>query len=445
MVALPPLHADAQELLTALLRIDTTNPPGNERPAVDYLAGKLAEAGLDPTILEAAPGRANVVARWRGNGSAAPLLLAAHLDVVEADPARWQHPPFDAVEADGCLWGRGAVDMKHMAAMSVAILRRLAHDRVTLSRDVIFAGVADEEAGCDHGSRFLVEQHPELVRAEYALGEVGGFTMHLGSTELYPIQVAEKGICWVRARFKGEPGHGSMPRRDSAVIRLGEAIAALGRARMPVHPTSYVQDFLEAIAARQPALARPLLRLLARQELMARVVRLVPDLSIARSLGALLTNTASPTVARAGSKVNVIPGVAELEIDGRLVPGQTADDFLRELRAVIGEDCELEVMKSAEATVTDPVDSPLFDTIARQIRFREPDAVVVPYMIPGFTDAKYFSQLGAKWYGFSPLKIEKGSGIRFADMFHGNDERIPIAGLHWGVDVLDAVVRDFCH
>ena len=443
-LASQPLHLDAQELLTALLRMDTTNPPGNERPAAEYLAGALREAGLEPTLLEAAPGRTNVIARLRGTGAAPPILLAAHLDVVEADPARWKHPPFSAAEADGCLWGRGAVDMKHMAAMSVAVLRRLARDGVRLSRDVIFAGVADEEAGCDHGSRFLVEQHPELVRAEYALGEVGGFTMHLAGTAFYPVQVAEKGICWVRARFRGEPGHGSMPRRDSAVIRLGEAIAALGRARFPTHPTRYVQEFLDAVAARQPALAQPLLRLLARQELMARVVRLVPDLSIARSLGALLTNTASPTVVRAGSKVNVIPGVAELEIDGRLLPGQTADDFLRELRAVLGDDVELEVVKTAPPTVTEPIESPLFDTIRRQIVAREPDAVVVPYMIPGFTDGAYFSRLGAKWYGFAPLKIEAGSGIRFADMFHGNDERIPIAGLHWGVEVLDAVIREFC-
>jgi acetylornithine deacetylase/succinyl-diaminopimelate desuccinylase-like protein len=441
-VALPPLHLDAQEILTALLRMDTTNPPGNERPAVDYLAGKLREVGLEPAILEAAPGRANLVVRWHGTGKAAPLLLAAHLDVVEADPARWRHPPFSAAEVDGCLWGRGAIDMKHMAAMACAILRRLAQGGVRLARDVIFAAVADEEAGCDHGSRFLVEQHPELVRAEFGLGEVGGFTMHLAGTPFYPVQVAEKGICWVRARVRGEPGHGSMPRRDSALIRLGEVLTALGRARFPVHSTAAVRDFLAAVAARQPALARPLVRLLARPELMARVVRLVPDLSLARSLGALLTNTASPTVVRGGSKVNVIPGLAELEIDGRLLPGQTDADFLRELRAVIGDDVELEVVRSAPASVTEPVASPLWDAICRQVTAREPDAVVVPYLIPGFTDGQYFSRLGTRWYGFAPLKIEKDAGLRFADMFHGNDERIPIAGLHWGTEVLDAVIRD---
>lgn len=442
-MALPPLHLDAQEMCQALLRIDTTNPPGNERPAVDYLAGKLREVGYDVTVLESAPTRANLVARYRGTGRAGPLLLSAHLDVVEADAGKWQQPPFAGVIADGCLWGRGAIDMKNMAAMSVAIMRRLAVDKPALARDVIFAGVADEEAGCDHGSRFLVEQHPELVRAEYALGESGGFSLHLAGTTFYPVQVAEKGLCWVRARFTGEPGHGSMPRRDSAVVRMGEALARLGSAQLPVHATRYVQDFLAAVATRQPRAARPLLRLLTRPELLARVLRLVPDLGTARSLGALLSNTASPTVVRAGNKTNVIPGVAEVEIDGRTLPGQSEGDFLRELQAVLGPDVELEVIRSAPATVTEPVASPLYDVIARQVLAREPDAVVVPYMIPGFTDAKYFTQLGARWYGFSPVKIEKASGIRFADMFHGHDERVPVAGLHWGTEVLSAVVHEF--
>ncbi len=442
-MALPPLHLDAQEMCQALLRIDTTNPPGNERPAVDYLAGKLREVGYDVTVLESAPTRANLVARYRGTGQAGPLLLSAHLDVVEADASKWQQPPFAGVIADGCLWGRGAIDMKNMAAMSVAIMRRLAVDKPALARDVIFAGVADEEAGCDHGSRFLVEQHPDLVRAEYALGESGGFSLHLAGTTFYPVQVAEKGLCWVRARFTGEPGHGSMPRRDSAVVRMGEALARLGSAQLPVHATRYVQDFLAAVAARQPRAARPLLRLLTRPELLARVLRLVPDLGTARSLGALLSNTASPTVVRAGNKTNVIPGVAEVEIDGRTLPGQSEGDFLRELQAVLGPDVELEVIRSAPATVTEPVASPLYDVIARQVLAREPDAVVVPYMIPGFTDAKYFTQLGARWYGFSPVKIEKASGIRFADMFHGHDERVPVAGLHWGAEVLSAVVHEF--
>ncbi|HEU0035500.1 MAG TPA: M20/M25/M40 family metallo-hydrolase [Kofleriaceae bacterium] len=438
----PTLADDAKRLCQALLRLDTTNPPGNERLCAELLAQELTEVGYRPDLLEAQPGRTNLVVRHRGTGAKPPILLTAHLDVVEADPSKWRRPPFSGEEFEGCLWGRGAIDMKNMAAMCTAIMRRLAREPAQLSRDVIFAAVADEEAGCDLGSRFLVEHHRSLVEAEYAIGESGGFSLHLGDLTFYPVQVAEKGFCWVRARITGEPGHGSMPRHDSAITKLGEALAALGRAQLPVHPTSYVADFLDALRARQPTLIQPLVRLVARPHLLARVARLVPNASIARSFSALLSNTASATVVRAGAKTNVIPGLAEFEIDGRTLPGQSDDDLLRELRDVLGPDVELEIIKSCPPTVTEPVASPLFDIIKRQVESREPDAQVIPYLIPGFTDAKYFTQMGARWYGFSPVKIEKGSGIRFADMFHGHDERVPVAGLAWGVDVLDAVVRE---
>ncbi|HEY0193283.1 MAG TPA: M20/M25/M40 family metallo-hydrolase [Kofleriaceae bacterium] len=439
-----PLGDEARRFCQALLRMDTTNPPGNERTCADYLAGVLAEVGYQPERLERAPGRSNLIVRHRGTGARPPLLLTAHLDVVEADASKWQHPPFSGDEHDGCLWGRGAIDMKNMAAMCTAIMRRLAATGAVLSRDVIFAAVADEEAGCEYGSKFLVDQHRDKVEAEYAIGEAGGFSLHLGETTFYPVQVAEKGLVWIKARITGTPGHGSMPRHDSVVTRLGEALARLGNAQLPVHPTKAVADFVDAVRARQPALIQPLLKLVARPRLLARVARLLPAAPIARSFAALLSNTAAATVVRAGNTTNVIPGVAEFEIDGRTLPGQTDEDLLRELRAVLGPDVELEVMTSSPPTVTEPVASPVYDAIVRELGRREPDAVVVPYMIPGFTDGKYFTQMGARWYGFSPVKIERTSGIRFSDMFHGHDERIPVAGLAWGAEVLDAVVRDIC-
>jgi acetylornithine deacetylase/succinyl-diaminopimelate desuccinylase-like protein len=443
-MVLPTLADDAKRLCQTLLRIDTTNPPGNERAAAEVVAGALAEVGFQPELLEAEPRRTNVIVRHRGTGKRPPLLLSAHLDVVEADATKWRRPPFSGDEHEGCLWGRGAIDMKNMAAMCTAILRRLAATGVRLERDIIFAAVADEEAGCDLGSRFLVEHHRDKIEAEFAIGESGGFSLHLGDTTFYPVQVAEKGFCWIRARIVGEPGHGSMPKHDSVVTRLGEALARIGTARLPLHPTRYVAEFLDAVRARQPAAIQPLVKLVARPQLLARVARLVPGASIARSFSALLANTAAATVVRAGAKTNVIPGVAEFEIDGRTLPGQSDDDLLRELREVLGADVELEVMKSAPPVVTEPAQSPVFDAIRTHVLAREPDAVVVPYMIPGFTDAKYFTRMGARWYGFSPVKIEKGSGIRFADMFHGTDERVPVAGLAWGVEVLDAVVREVC-
>jgi acetylornithine deacetylase/succinyl-diaminopimelate desuccinylase-like protein len=441
---LPSLADDTKQLCQSLLRIDTTNPPGNERAAAELVATALRQVELEPQLLEAEPHRTNLVVRYRGTGAKPPLLLTAHLDVVEADPAKWRRPPFSGEEHDGCLWGRGAIDMKNMAAMCTAIMRRLAAKRVVLERDVILAAVADEEAGCDLGSRFLVEQHRALVEAEYAIGESGGFSLHLGDNTFYPVQVAEKGFCWIRARVTGEPGHGSMPRHDSVVTKLGQALTRLGEAHLPIHQTKYVIDFLDALRARQPSVIQPLVKLVARPHLLARVARLVPGATFARSFSALLSNTAAATVVRAGAKTNVIPGVAEFEIDGRTLPGQTDEDLLRELRAVLGDEVELTIMKSAPPVVTEPIESPVFDIIKRQVEAREPDAHVVPYLIPGFTDAKYFSRMGARWYGFSPVKIEKSSGIRFADMFHGHDERVPVAGLAWGVDVLDAVVREIC-
>ncbi len=438
------LGDEALEICQALLRIDTTNPPGNERPAADLLDRRLRDAGYEPAILESAPGRANLVCRFRGSGEKPPLLLACHLDVVEAAADRWRYPPFSGEIAEGCLWGRGAIDMKNMAAMSAAVMRKLARDRVKLTRDVIFAAVADEEAGCDQGSRWLVENHPELVRAEYALGEVGGFSLHLGKASYYPVQVAEKGSCWIRARVRGEPGHGSMPRPDSAVVKLGEAISRLGKARLPTFPTATARDFFRHVAAHQPRLMRPLARAFARPELLGRLLRLAPNEATSRGVQALLANTATPTVARAGRKVNVIPEVAEFQIDGRTLPGQSDDDLLAQLRDVLGPDVELEIMRSAPPVVTEPYESPLYDVIRSEIETREPSARVVPYLTPGYTDAKHFSKLGTRWYGFSPVKIEKESGIRFADMFHGDNERVPIAGLRWGADVLYSVVTRFC-
>jgi acetylornithine deacetylase/succinyl-diaminopimelate desuccinylase-like protein len=451
-VLAPPLAPDlelgehALRLCQQLLRIDTTNPPGNERAAIDLIAGELAAAGLQPVIHEAAPGRANLVVRHKGSGAKPPLLLAAHLDVVEADASRWTHPPFAGEIADGCLWGRGALDMKNMAAMATALICRLARERIPLARDLIFAAVADEEAGCDHGSAWLCAHHPELVRAEYALGEVGGFSMYLGKSTLYPVQVAEKGLCWLRARVRGEPGHGSMPREDSAILKLSAALARLSSARLPVHVTGTMQDFLAAALARAP---RPLRALAGRAlhsgsapRLVPYLLRALPDRGLARSLGAMLSNTASPTVLRAGSKINVIPGLAEVEIDGRTLPGQTDADFLAELSAILGPDVELEVVRSAPPLVTEPARSPLYDTIVEVLGRREPDATVVPYLMPGFTDGKYFSRLGAKWYGFSPVKLPRG--MKFGELFHGTDERIPVEGLKWGAEVLAEVVTRFC-
>lgn len=233
-----------------------------------------------------------------------------------------------------------------------------------------------------------------------------------------------------------------MPREDSAIIKLANAISKLGEEGLPMHVTPYVRDFVNGVASKKAGPLLPLIQKLLSPSVAPHILKRLPDQSIARSFSALLSNTASPTLLRAGAKINVIPGIAEMDIDGRTLPGQTEDDFLRELSTVLGPGISLEVLKSMPPTTTDPVESPLYDTIRSAILEREPNATVVPYMIPGYTDAKYFTKLGAKWYGFSPVKMPKD--IRFAELFHGRDERVPVDGLAWGTDVLFDVVTRFC-
>jgi len=441
------------ELLRDLIRIPTVNRgtrdegDGNERPAAERVAEHLRAAGLEPKLYEKQKGRTNVVARVKGDGSKPPLLLNAHLDVVEADAKAWKHDPFGAEIHDGYVWGRGAIDMKHMAAMSacvMAMLARNAKEGKKLSRDVIFAAVADEEAGCELGSMFLCDEHADEVRAEHMLGEIGAFSLHLFGRTFYPIQVAEKGVCWVRATYQGSPGHGSMPDPDSAVLRLAKAITRLGHGRLPMHPTEVVTTFLHGLARDLPSPQRHVLKRLTTPQVASLILdHLIRDPGQRRSFGAMLSNTASPTVLRAGSKVNVIPGRASVDLDGRTLPGQSESAFLEELRQALGGDPELEVLRSlppVEATSR----TPLFDRLAATLRLHDPAGQPLPYLIPGFTDAKAYVRLGTTCYGFSPVKFDPTHEVNFTKMYHGHDERVPVDGLKWGLRVLYDAVFGFC-
>lgn len=306
--------------LAELIRIDTTNPPGNETPAAEYLASMLSAAGLEPTLVGADPRRMNVVARVKGSGAKPPLLLAAHTDVVPVERSMWKHDPFGGEIHDGYLWGRGAIDMKQMAIMSALVMTKLQRENVKLDRDVIFAGVADEEAGCEMGSKYLVDNHPDLVRAEYALGEAGGFTVHVGGAHIYPIQVAEKGAVGIRMRAHGSAGHGSMPRADNAVIALARALERLGRGSLPQHRTTVATQLLAGIADTQRFPWSFLLRRMHIPGVASYVLKRLPDRGLAGALAAALSNTAVPTKLAAGTSVNVIPGVAAACLDGRILP-----------------------------------------------------------------------------------------------------------------------------
>lgn len=437
------ITTEALEHFKALLRIDTTNPPGNERPAAEYIAAVLEREDIPFELVEREPQRTNLVARLRGSGKKAPLLLNGHLDVVPADASLWRHSPFAAHEAEGCIWGRGAIDMKNMVAMSLTTLLELKRQGVLLDRDVIFAAVADEEAGSDNGSVYLVDKYPELVRAEYVLNEVGGHTLYVGGARYYPIQVAEKGICWFEITAQGAPGHGSMPHRENAVVKLARAISALGEARLPQHNTPIVERFLHTLAEKAAFPQNKVFPLLLNPRLANQLLGLLEKRNPDQALGlnALLRNTVSPTLLSAGKKINVIPSSASARVDGRLLPGQSLEQFLVEVQGIIGEDLKLNVLMHHDA-VTFDAETPLYAAICRTLARHDPEGMPVPYMIPGFTDAFAYARLGATCYGFSPVRL--GPELNFSRMYHGHDERIPKEGFAWGVRVLYELVRDFC-
>ncbi|MCX5977447.1 MAG: M20/M25/M40 family metallo-hydrolase [Coprothermobacterota bacterium] len=436
------IREEAVAHLQALLRINTTNPPGNELAAAEYLAGVLAREGYQPVVLQSAPGRGNIVARYRGQGESKPLLLLSHLDVVPAEAERWLYDPFSGVVAEGCIWGRGALDMKDavvMQLMTMLLLKRLG---LPLERDVIFAATADEEAGGLFGAGFLVDQHLDLIQAEYALTEFGGLPINLGKGRVYLCQVAEKGVCWVRMTARGSPGHASRPHQDNAVVKLSQAVARLGKTPLPFHRTAAASDMINGIGSALGGLAQLGLRLLlypATSEWVRR--HLLGDPSLAETIFAILHNTVCPTVFRAGGKTNVIPSQAEAELDGRLLPGQTVESFLAELRAIAGPDFEFQPILVSPALETSS-QTHLFQCLAEVLIRNDPGAKVAPMMLIGATDAKHLANAGIPCYGFTPVQLPKE--IDFVSLVHGHDERIPIEALLFGVKTLYQATVAFC-
>ncbi len=436
--------AETVRHLQALIRLDTSNPPGNELLAAEHLAAILTAEGLEPLVLTSAPGRGNVIARLKGTGEQPPLLLYSHTDVVPAEPQHWAHPPFAGDIADGCVWGRGAVDMKGTVAQQLMTLLLLKRRNVPLRRDVIFAATADEEIGGvdGYGVSWLVKHHPDLLRAEFGLTELGGYTMEFAGQVLYPIQVAEKGTCWMTVRASGQPGHGSVPHADNAVVHLARAVDKLATRGLPYHLCDATAGFLDAAGA---ALGEPLGALLAQLKTPAAAEAILRGPQLGAELqpffNAMLHNTATPTGLRAGYKTNVIPGAAEATVDGRTLPGFTTEMFMDEVRAVLGEGFEYDITLTSPPLQT-RADTRLFALMADTLKAHDPRAHVVPYMMSGATDAKYLAPLGVPSYGFAPIQLPPG--LKFMEMFHAHNERAPVAGLGWGVRVLFEVVRAYC-
>ncbi len=431
---------DALAHLQALLKLDTTNPPGNEKPAIDYIADRLREVGVEPTLFEPGPGRANLVARLKGDGSGPPLLLTSHVDVVPVEPEKWTRPPFSGEVADGFVWGRGAVDMKGMTAHELAIFRALARagKDARLGRDVILLALADEENGMTYGSTWMVENEPDAIRAEYALNEVGGMNVDIGDRRLYPVQVAEKGMCWMRIRARGEPGHGSVPLDESAVTRV---VAAVERLRAPLgyRLTDAARAFLVAVAEALGYPKRVAIDLLQSRATAGLALGLLPA-EQRRHFRAMLNDTANPTGLRAGKKTNVIPSEAEATIDGRLLPGTTVEGFLAEVRRRLGPEIEVDVECRAEPTEV-PLDTPLFRKIDEVVRRHDQDGRAVPWLTVGFTDGANLQRIGIRPLGFSPCRFPPD--VPWGKLVHGHDERVPVEGYRFGTRMLYDVVKEW--
>jgi acetylornithine deacetylase/succinyl-diaminopimelate desuccinylase-like protein len=428
---------DVVEVVSRLIRFDTTNTgeletTQGEAECAQWVGEQLAEVGYQPEYVESgAPGRGNVFARLKGaDSSRGALLIHGHLDVVPAEPAEWSVHPFSGAIEDGYVWGRGAVDMKDMVGMMIVVARQLKRAGIVPPRDLLFAFVADEEHGGHYGAQWLVDNRPDLFEGvTEAIGEVGGFSLTMprpdgSERRLYLIETAEKGLSWMRLTARGPAGHGSMVHDQNAVTAVAEAVARLGRHRFPLVATDTVVQFLAAIS----------------QETGLTFDTDSPDLEgvieklgpMARMLKAVLHDTANPTMLKAGYKANVIPATAEAVVDCRILPGRKAA-FEAEVDELIGPDVTREWIRDFPSYETS-FDGDLVDAMNAAVLALDPDGRTVPYMLSGGTDAKAFSRLGIRCFGFSPLRLPPE--LDFASLFHGVDERVPIDALRFGTDVL---------
>jgi acetylornithine deacetylase/succinyl-diaminopimelate desuccinylase-like protein len=421
--------SEVVDLCRDLIRIDTSNPGKTERPAAEYVAAKLEEVGLETTIFDSEPGRTNVVTRLAGaDPSRGALLIHGHLDVVPANAADWQVDPFAGEIKDGCLWGRGAVDMKDMVAMTLATARAYQREGRQPPRDLVLAFVADEEAGGWKGAKVLARDHRELLDGcTEAISEVGGFSVSVtNDLRLYLIETAQKGMAWMRLTATGRAGHGSMINDDNAVTALCEAVARLGRTKLPIHVTPTVRMFLDELSDALGIELDP-------DDLETTIAKLGP---LARLIGATIRNTANPSMLEAGYKVNVIPQTATATVDGRFLPGFDRE-FEAELDEILGPDIQRDYFNHDVAIETS-FDGALVDAMAAALKAEDSGARPVPYMLSGGTDAKSFAPLGIRCFGFAPLKLP--ADLDFSGMFHGVDERVPLESLEFGVRVLDRFI-----
>lgn len=422
------LEEEVVKICQDLIRIPSVNfgeGRGDERAVAEYVVASLAEVGIAARIYESAPNRCNVIANIEGADTSRPgLVVHGHIDVVPANAADWSVDPFAAEIRDGMIWGRGAVDMKNVDAMILAIVRKWARTGYKPPRNIVLAFFADEEAGMTFGSRWMAAEHPEVFAGcTEAISEVGGFSVTVGDGKrLYFVEAAQKGIHWMKLTASGRAGHGSMMNNENAITALSEAIAKIGKFNWPQRYTETVKLLFKKIAQ---ATGKPY----DEKDLRPLLKEIGPT---ARMIGATLQNTSNPTMLEAGYKANVIPGSASAVIDGRFLPGYE-EELNETIRSIIGPDISIETI-SRDIALEVNFEGDLVDAMCNAITKHDPEGIPVPYLMSGGTDNKALSELGIVGYGFSPLRLP--ADLDFMALFHGVDERVPISGLEFGVNVL---------
>ena len=425
-------------LLQDLLRFDTTNPPGNEKECLVHIQGILADAGCESLLLGRSSNRPNLIARLGGRGQAPPLLLHGHLDVVPAQGQPWQHPPFDAEIADGYVWGRGALDMKGGVVMMLTAFLRLKTEGIAPPGDVILALVSDEEAGGKFGTKYLVENHRELFKEiRYAIGEFGGFSFPIAGRRFYPIMVAEKQICVLRATIRGSGGHGALRGSGSAAARLARVLQRLERRQLPLHLTPVAVQMFKAVSSSLAFPSRFLFGQLLNPIIAGWLLKAMGEQG--KLFGQLLRNTVNPTIIRGGDQINVVPSEINLGLDGRLLPGYGSEDLINELHGVVGDDVVLEVVHHEPGP--GKLDMGLFDTLAAVLRQADPEGHPVPMLLPAATDGRFLARLGIQSYGFLPMTLPPD--FKFSQTIHGPNERIPVQALDFGSEAMYQLLLRF--
>jgi len=438
---------EAARLLSELIKIDTTNPPGNELPAAELVAEALEEFGLKAEVVESEEGRGNVVARIKGRGEGPSLLLLSHLDVVPADPEKWTFNPFSGEIRDGYVYGRGAIDCKGLVAVEVMVMKLLTEKDVAPKGDIIFAATADEEKGGSKGVGWLLANRPELVRADYVINEGGGVPIRVGDKLIYTVQVAEKGVFWLKLKFSGKPAHASVPwLGDNAIVKMSEAVKRLADYKAPPTIIPVVKVLLETFGN---ALGRTVVSDLLTN---SNFVDLALDIlsreefkTFVYVLRAMVRDTISPTMVKGGLKENIIAPECELTIDCRLLPGHTKEDLMNMLKDVlVGMDFKVETITESVGSES-PIDTPLYNVIKQAIEQEVPNSLVAPFMSTGGTDSRYFRIMtNSVCYGFWP-KSPESTMERIIPLVHGIDEKISISDLEFAIRTLYRVVSDFMY